>query len=287
VVRNGYAEVLKAMGRFDEALSIYEETMSRFPNNEVARGGYAEVLKAMGRFDEALSIYEETMSRFPNNEVARSGYAEVLKAMGRFDEALAAYEETMSRFPSNRIIRTGYASVLMLVNRFEEVRSLLSGMGPSSKDDWIDYHIIAMSYLKSGDIEEAIQRLTYGQKNAHWPTVKNYFAIALGLAKIKKKQFAEVLDVLPSNVISLDVFQRQTRLALIGHSQAALGKQDEAVQTLAKLEQSANPRIIILKEAIARRHSIGRHSNISLSTVETSVLDTRIEEQEIFLAMAA
>jgi tetratricopeptide (TPR) repeat protein len=287
VMCDGYAEVLKATGRFDEALAAYEEAMERFPNDEVARGGYAEVLKATGRFDEALAAYEEAMKRFPNNEVMCDGYAEVLKATGRFDEALAAYEEAMERFPSNRVARTGYASVLMLMNKFEEVRALLSRTQFSSKDDWIDYHIIAMSYLKSGDADEAIERLAYGLENIRWPEVKNYFATALSVARIKKKQFAEVLDILPSNVVYVDFSQRQTHLALIGHSQAALGKHEEAAQTLAQLEQATNPHIINLKNAIARRFSLGQQSETSLSAVETSALDTVIEEEEFFLAVAA
>jgi tetratricopeptide (TPR) repeat protein len=287
VARNGYAEVLKAIGRFDEALAIYKETMTRFPNDEVARSGYAEVLKAMGRFDEALATYEEAMARFPNDEVARNGYAEVLKAMGRFDEALATYEEVMARFPNDEVARNGYASVLMLVNKFTEARSLLPDTRLSSKDDWIYYHIKAMSYLKSGDIDEGIRRLAYGLENTPWFTIKTYFANALGVANIKKQQFAEVLEVLPSNVVSLDVFQKQTRLALRGHALAALGQQAEAIQTLAQLEQAANPRIINLRESIIHRYSLGQHSATSPSPIVTSALDTRIAEEEFFLVMAA
>lgn len=289
VIPTSQAQIFKTTGRFDEALTVYEETITRFPNDEVVPNGYAEVLKATGRFDEALAVYEETMSRFPNNEVARIGYAEVLKAMGRFDEALTVYEETMLRFPNNRVAPNGYASVLMLMNRFSHVRSLLSVTNPSSKQDWIDFHVLAMSYLKNGEIDEAIRRLTYGFKNNPWPIEKSYFANALAVAKIRQKQFAEVLDVLPTNVVGLDVFQRQTRLALVGHSQAALGRKEEAAQTLAKLEQAANPRIISLKDAIARRYSLSQESAglAVLSEIEVSALEAKIEEEEFFLAMAA
>ena len=287
VISNTQAQMFKATGQFDRALAIYEETMKRFPNNEVVRNGYAEVLKATGRFDEALAAYEEAMERFPNDEVARGGYAEVLKEMGQFDRALAIYEETMERFPNNKVVRNGYAGILILMNKFTAARSLLSETHLSSKQDWIGYHIIAMSYLKSGDIDEAIQRLTYGFETTPWPAQKNYFATALGVAKIKKKQFAEVIDVLQSNVVSLDVFQRQARLVLIGHSQAALGRQDEAIQTLANLEQASNPRVISVKDDISRRYNLRQQADTSLSAVEASALDAKIEEEEFLLAMAA
>ncbi len=287
VARSGYAEVLKSMGEFDKALVVYEQTMARFPNDEVARGGYAEVLKSMGDFDKALAVYEETMARFPNNEVVRNGYAEVLKSMGDFDKALAVYEETMARFPNNEVVRNGYASVLILFNRFDAARSLLSDSRLKTKHDWIDYHLLAMSYIKSGETDEAIRRLTYGLEHTPWPEQKSYFATALAVAKIGKKEFAEVPRLLPTNVVNIDVFQKQTRLALVAHSQAALGKNEEAAQTLAKLSNAANPRVVSLKDAIARRYMLEEQSHTTLSAMETESLDLRIWEQEYFLAQAA
>jgi len=284
IVRNGYAEVLKSMGDFEQTLAVYKETMERFPNDEVARNGYAEVLKSMGDFDQALAVYKETMERFPNNEVVRNGYAEVLKSMGDFDQALVIYEETMARFKGDRVTRSGYAGVLMLMNRFEEARSFLLKTHPRSKDDWIDYHIIAMSYLKEGDIEEAIGRLTYGLDSVPWPAKKSYFANALAVAKIRKQEFAEVPKILLTNVADVDFLQRQTRLALVAHSQAALGMKDEAEKIFAEIEGATNPRVIDLKEAISRRYRLGQQSPTILSEAEARTLDTRIHEQEFLLA---
>ena len=287
VISTTQAQMFKSMGDFNKSLVVYEETMTRFPNNEVARSGYAEVLKSMGEFDKALVVYEQTMARFPNDEVARGGYAEVLKSMGDFDKALAVYEETMARFPNNEVVRNGYASVLILFNRFDAARSLLSDSRLKTKHDWIDYHLLAMSYIKSGETDEAIRRLTYGLEHTPWPEQKSYFATALAVAKIGKKEFAEVPRLLPTNVVNIDVFQKQTRLALVAHSQAALGKNEEAAQTLAKLSNAANPRVVSLKDAIARRYMLEEQSHTTLSAMETESLDLRIWEQEYFLAQAA
>jgi len=238
----------------------------------------------MGEFDKALAVYEQAMERFPNDEVARGGYAEVLKSMGEFDKALAVYEQTIERFKRNRVLLNGYASVLLLVNRFEEARSFLPKTRPRSKQDWIDYHVIAMSYLKEGDTDEAIRRLTYGLNSVPWPAQESYFANALALAKIRKKEFAEVPKILPTNVPNIDFVQRQTRLVLVGHSQAALGKKDEAVRTLAELGRATNPRVINLREAISRRYRLDEQSPVVLSEAEARILDSTIDEQEFLLA---
>ncbi|MGA2325314.1 MAG: tetratricopeptide repeat protein [Bryobacteraceae bacterium] len=120
VARNGRAEVLKALGRLDEALREYEEVVRDFPHNVVARNGRAEVLKALGRLDEALREYEEVVSDFPQDVVARTGRAEVLKALGRLDEALREYEEVVRDFPQDVVARNGRAEVLKALGRLDE-----------------------------------------------------------------------------------------------------------------------------------------------------------------------
>ena len=120
VARTGKAEVLKAQGRFEQALAAYEATIKDFPGNVFARNGKAEVLKAQGRFEQALAAYEATIKDFPGNVFARTGKAEVLKAQGRFEQALAAYEATIKDFPGNVFARTGKAEVLKAQGRFEQ-----------------------------------------------------------------------------------------------------------------------------------------------------------------------
>jgi hypothetical protein len=144
-----------------------------------------------------------------------------------------------------------------------------------------------MSYIRSEEIDEAIRRLAYGLENTPWPEEKSYFATALAVAKIRKKEFAEVLKIIPTNVVHIDIFQRQARLALIGHSQAALGRNEEAAQTLAELADATNPHVINLKEAIAQRYMLGQQSHNTLSVAEIRSLELTIHDQEYFLAQAA
>ncbi len=286
VTRCGYAEVLKATGEFDRAIEVYEETMTRFPNDEVTRNGYAEVLKATGEFDQALEVYEETMTRFPNHLVARSGYAEVLKAMGKLEEARIIYNEGLNHHRYSRVLRSGYGSVLVLLNKFQDARRLLSVSNPRSQDDWIDYHIIAMSYLKEGNLEQAIEQLTIGLEKAPYAH-RAHFANALAVAKIRKKEFEAVIELLPIQVPHLDILQKEKRLALVGHSKAALGKKEEASQLILGLEKTRNPRVISLRDAMSRRYGLGKYSEEPLSSSEANTLDISILDQEYFLVAEA
>jgi len=253
----------------------------------VARNGRAEILKEMGRLDEALQVYEETARLFPEDVYTHTGRAEVLKEMGRLDGALRTYEETVRLFPENVVARNGRANILMLVDRIDEARALLTTERLESRQDWIGYHVLAMSYLKTGEIDEAIRRLTYGLENTPWANCKNYFATTLGVARIKRRQFAEAIEILSPNVVRLDVFQKQKRLAMIGHSQAALGRRDEAAATLASIGQTPNPHLRTLREDVILRFNLPPKDEVVVSTEEAAALDERIEEKEFYLAMAA
>jgi tetratricopeptide (TPR) repeat protein len=120
VAKSGRAEVLKAQGRFADALAAFDEVISLHPDNVVAKNGRAEVLKAQGRFADALAAFDEVISRHPDNVVAKSGRAEVLKAQGRFADALAAFDEVISRHPDNVVAKNGRAEVLKAQGRFAD-----------------------------------------------------------------------------------------------------------------------------------------------------------------------
>jgi tetratricopeptide (TPR) repeat protein len=283
--RNGGAEVLKAMGRFPEALQAYTEAARLFPNDVFARNGGAEVLKAMGRFREALQAYNEAARLFPNDAVARNGGAEVLKATGRFPEALLAYQATRAQFPHDEYARCGAASVLVLMNRTDEARALLSPeFPPVSQDDWIRYHILAMIYVKSGtNLDEAIRRLTHGSQHAPWQETRQSFMNALAVAWIKRENYREALQVLQRDMGVLEALEKQKRLALIGHSYAAIDDKQKAINTLTSLERVVDPNLASLRGLLFDRYSLGDQR---LAPVNPAALDFKIAQHEFALAMA-
>ena len=278
-------EILRAKGRFPEALQAYDEAVGLFPGNEVARNGRAEVLKAMGRFPEALQAYNEAARLFPNDAVARNGGAEVLKATGRFPEALLAYQATRAQFPHDEYARCGAASVLVLMNRTDEARALLSPeFPPVSQDDWIRYHILAMIYVKSGtNLDEAIRRLTHGSQHAPWQETRQSFMNALAVAWIKRENYREALQVLQRDMGVLEALEKQKRLALIGHSYAAIDDKQKAINTLTSLERVVDPNLASLRGLLFDRYSLGDQR---LAPVNPAALDFKIAQHEFALAMA-
>lgn len=80
-----YAHQLRRGGRFDEALVVFDRALS-LAEDVVARTERAEVLKAMGRLEESLAAFTDTVERHPENVVARNGRASVLVIQRRWGE---------------------------------------------------------------------------------------------------------------------------------------------------------------------------------------------------------
>src|SRR6266851_1575867 len=117
--QTGRAEVLKAQGQFDLALTAFDEVIKQHPENVVAQTGRAEVLKAQGQFDLALTAFDEVIKQHPENVVAKNGRAEVLKAQGQFDLALTAFDEVIKQHPENVVAKNGRAEVLKAQGQFD------------------------------------------------------------------------------------------------------------------------------------------------------------------------
>ncbi|HXO30100.1 MAG TPA: tetratricopeptide repeat protein [Thermoanaerobaculia bacterium] len=120
VARSGRADLLRTLNRLGEALSEYNSIIAEFPDSIVARNGRAEVLRSLNRPAEALAAYDAVIGDFPHDVVARNGRAEVLRSLNRPEEALAAYDEAIGAFPRDVVARNGRAEVLRSLNRPEE-----------------------------------------------------------------------------------------------------------------------------------------------------------------------
>jgi tetratricopeptide (TPR) repeat protein len=245
---------------------------------------HAEVFKAKHQYAEALKAYDETIERFADSVIARSGRAEVLKEMGKYPEALKAYDETIERFANDRHVRNGLANLLILSGRGEEVPSLLNIDKYISKDDWRDYHVVAMSYLRTGNLDEAIQRLEYGLDNVPFLDSKEYFASALAYAKIKKKEYEDIETIFHKLPKTHNQFEAQKRHLFLVHSKAELHKTNEAIDELAQVPAVGNIRLVNLKGFLDKRYCLSGKF-IFATTDEYACLDQAIEEEEFILVM--
>ena len=249
--KNGRAEVLKALGRFDDALTAYDQITREHPDNVVAKNGRTEVLKALGRFDDALKAYDLIRREHPDNIVAKNGRAEVFKTLGRFDDALKAYEQTGREHPGNVVSRSGMACVLAALGRSREALELLSDKPPGSEQDWIGFHIRGMILLRSGKVDEAITIFERGTADSPGALHRDYYRNALALARLHLRDYAAAASVLEQ--IRSPLLRTQTTVLRI-HSFGAQGQFARVAEAYKQLPQRTPPVIVDLLEELRRRY---------------------------------
>ena len=175
------------------------------------------MLKAQGKFDEALSAFDEVVNHHPENVVAKSGRAEVLKAQGQFDAALTAFDEAIKQHP---VARNGRSCILAALGRYEEALEELPVADLVGLEDWIGLHIRGMISMRLRRIDDAIQIFQRGVNEDPFPSSVPYFQTALAVALIRQRKYKDASTVL-SNINAPDLKPQinMLRLHVLGETE--------------------------------------------------------------------
>ena len=111
-VRGRLAVVVERMGEANEALPLYEQTLTEaerilgvdHPNALASRNNLALCLQTVGRAEAALPLYEQTLTDFerilgvehPDTLTSRNNLALSLERVGRAEAALPLFEQTLT-----------------------------------------------------------------------------------------------------------------------------------------------------------------------------------------------
>ena len=245
VARNGRAELLKGMGRLEDALREYESIAKDFPQSVFARTGRAEVLKGMGRLEDALQEYESIAKEFPADVVARTGRAEVFKGMGRLEDALREYESIAKEFPQNAVARNGAASICVLRADYELATAWIGPSVDAEPVNWVGLHILGMIRLRTGRTSEAVALFERGLRDGPFED-RRYFRSALAYARVLAHdlhQAASILEDEPS------VVSRVLQIHIYGE----LDQTERARQAYNGVRSNRNPRVIQLTAELVAR----------------------------------
>ena len=88
------AEVLKSMGRLDDAFELYQQISIEHPQNVVARNGMAGILIALKKWKEALGLTtRHQQPRTKNEWITLHIHGMILLQMGKVREAQEIFEQ--------------------------------------------------------------------------------------------------------------------------------------------------------------------------------------------------
>lgn len=105
------ASVLRAQERLEEALAAADQAVARDPNNAMALHSRAFILGRLGRYGEALPIYDQLMARGIVQPVLWLNRGMALLGQTRDAEAEALFADGVKRWPQDLGLQNALANV--------------------------------------------------------------------------------------------------------------------------------------------------------------------------------
>jgi Flp pilus assembly protein TadD len=85
---------LALLGRWDEAVQMNLRILELFPDDIGAQNRLGKAYRELGRLEEAVTAYEESLKRQPSNPIARKNLTALYTALDREPQALAGTTES-------------------------------------------------------------------------------------------------------------------------------------------------------------------------------------------------
>lgn len=113
----------------EDAIALYRQLVSRYPDQQTARAEFIELLRLAGRQEEVLALYQQQVQT--NSPESRPTWelARVLVANGQDQEAIAVYGQMLSEGVGNRRFYMEFGGLLESNQEFDrEIQVYLAGI---------------------------------------------------------------------------------------------------------------------------------------------------------------
>jgi tetratricopeptide (TPR) repeat protein len=201
-----------AAGDYDRALALYDERLTRNPDDVDALVRSAQLLSWQSRFDEALARYDRALVLDPASPQARLERAKVLSWDGQLEPAVEAYRAYLDDHADDVDARVGLAATLSWLRRFEESRTEFQ-RGIEARPGNVDALVgMARTYAWSGELGEAREwyerALTVEPENKDARLGLAYLDLWSGAPELAARSAAELERAHPGDADVLELAQR-------------------------------------------------------------------------------
>jgi len=107
---------LAHLGKFNEAISLYDKALAIKPNLVNALNAKGLALDSLGKFNEAIGMYDRALAVDPNNTAALTNKGVTLYHLGRYNEAISLYDKVSTIDPNNTAALTN-KNIVIASNR--------------------------------------------------------------------------------------------------------------------------------------------------------------------------
>ena len=120
----GLARIAEFQRKWELAYYRWEAVRIRFPKHDTATLNCANALLAIGRFDEAETLYRADVDRRPERSYALVGLAKIAQQKEDWETAYERWDIVRSRFPDHESATLNCAHMLSYLDRFDEAEAL-------------------------------------------------------------------------------------------------------------------------------------------------------------------
>lgn len=151
-----FADYLKAMGRFDEALTEIEKARELDPLSLAINTGVGHVLYLSGQYDRAIEEYKRAVELDPNFMATHIWFGRPYLEKGMFDEAVAELEIAVKLSGESTIALAMLGHGLASAGRKDEAMEILEKLKERAQSHYVPSYWIAVIYNGLKDKEQVI-----------------------------------------------------------------------------------------------------------------------------------
>ncbi|MCI4669867.1 MAG: hypothetical protein MRZ79_17155 [Bacteroidia bacterium] len=177
------ANYLQDHGKADLALNLLDKGREKFPASIALKTSELKVYKDQPlKKEEAIYLFEDILSKFPNDKKSALAYAELLQSMGKEDTAMVLYGQVL-KIDSSEIQAHKNLAVYQLnkaVSLYESISDIKNGEKKKLKEkemnEWLHKSMPHFAYLHKAEPDEELwlKQLAMISKRLDHPDAKTY-----------------------------------------------------------------------------------------------------------------
>ncbi len=174
-----FADYLKAMGRFDQAIEEVKRAQQLDPISLVINTAFGHVLYLSRQYDLAIEQYQKAIELDPDFLPAHLWFGRPYLQKGMYTEAIAEVSKALELSGESTMALSVMGHVLASAGRMQEAKDLALKLKERSKRQYVPSYWIALIYVGLYDKEEAFTWLerAYSERSSWlaWMSVEPRF----------------------------------------------------------------------------------------------------------------
>jgi len=193
----------KNLGQVDKAIVLFEECISKGPNNAAAYYALSELYFNSSNKEKAISCAEKAMAIDPKNKWYKELLVELYSQTNNIPKALSLFEKSYKEHKDDQMFLLQYQYLLQEAGNYKKALELLTELDQKSPDNEMIIMQKHQIYLKLNDFANAENELTKLTKA--YPNDAKYFLDLAEFYRVNgredwsKKTYLELLANQPYN----------------------------------------------------------------------------------------